>query len=347
LAKIEKEMSESKETTIYDIAAYLKISPATVSRGLKDHPAISSKTKKRILETAKELGYQANTFASNLRSKKTNTIGVIVPRLNSSFLSDVLAGIEKVVNASGYNLIISQSQESQKKEALNAATMFQNRVDGLLVSLSADTLDITHFEPFLKKAIPLLLFDRVINHEKISTVLINNSVAAQELTQHLIGQGARRIAYISGKLECKLYLDRFNGFKKALAEKSIEFDDNLLFECSLSISDGVDVASKLLALPQLPDAVFVGNDNCAAACILELKKHKVRVPDDLLMAGFNNDFISQVIEPQLTTIDYNGYALGELTAQTLINHLNQTQDISLTQSIVMRHELIVRKSTCK
>jgi LacI family transcriptional regulator len=144
-------MSTEKAVTIYDIAKTLNISPATVSRGLQDHPKISKKTKKLIFDLVDKTGYQSNHFARNLRNQKTDTIGVIVPRLNSNFMSSVIAGIENIANNQGYNLIISQSSESAIKEAANAKTMFNNRVDGLLVSLAYDTKDLSHFNSFFKK----------------------------------------------------------------------------------------------------------------------------------------------------------------------------------------------------
>src|SRR3954447_4490804 len=133
-----------KEVTIYDIAEKLNISSATVSRALKDDPVVNKKTRKRIFEAADEMGYRLNHFARNLRSQRTNIIGVIVPRLNSYFMSSVISGIEQVANSEGYNIIISQSSEHADKEIANAKTMFNNRVDGLLVSLAYDTKDITH-----------------------------------------------------------------------------------------------------------------------------------------------------------------------------------------------------------
>src|SRR5688572_17495698 len=133
-----------KEITIYDIAEALSLSPATISRGLKDHPAIRKDTRKRILDKAREMGYQQNMFASNLRRSRTNTIGVIVPRLNSYFMSVVIAGMEKVANAAGYNLIISQSAESVKKEETNVRTLYNSRVDGLLVSVAYDSESLSH-----------------------------------------------------------------------------------------------------------------------------------------------------------------------------------------------------------
>src|SRR5829696_7277803 len=144
-------MSKAKEVTIYDIAKKLKISPATVSRGLHDHPAISRKTKKRILELVEEMGYRTNHFARNLRQQQTKTIGVIVHELNSNFITSVLAGIEKVTTEAGYDIIITHSGESAKKEAANAKNLFHKRVDGLIASLSVDTKDLDHYKPFKDK----------------------------------------------------------------------------------------------------------------------------------------------------------------------------------------------------
>src|SRR5688500_15535127 len=158
-------MSNGKEVTIYDIAEELKISAATVSRGLKDDPTVSKKTKKRIFELADKIGYRSNHFARNLRNQKTDTIGVIVPRLNSNFMSSVISGIEHVANKEGYNLIISQSSESSDKEAANAKTMFNNRVDGLMVSLAYDTKDLSHLNSFFNKNVPVIFFDRVMEHK--------------------------------------------------------------------------------------------------------------------------------------------------------------------------------------
>lgn len=340
-------MTKNKEITIYDIARQLNVSSATVSRALKNNPAINEKTRKRIIEMARELGYQTNTFASSLRNNRTNTIGLIVPRLNSMFMSDVIAGIEKVVNEAGYNLIISQSLESAEKEKVNADTMFTNRVDGLLVSLAYNTNSLDHFKSFIKKGVPLLFFDRVADLENCPTIVIDNFKAAYDVTSHLIAQGCRNILHITGNLTRNVYSDRFNGFKQALADHSISFNTENLMLTDLSPEAGVNTANEILKLNRKPDGVFVSNDSCAASCMIQLKKHNVRIPKDMLFAGFNNDFISSVVEPNLTTVDYKGYKMGEITAQTLINQLSNRSNFNLTQSIVIRHELIIRDSSQK
>src|SRR5687768_10082798 len=190
-------MPKEKEVTIYDIARKLKISATTVSRGLHDHPAISKKTKKRIFELADEIGYRTNHFARNLRNQKTNTIGVIVPRLNSNFMSSIIAGIELVANIHGYSLLISQSSEAAQKEAASAKTMFNSRVDGLLVSLASDTDNLAHFDSFFKKNIPVIFFDRVMEHEHSTSILVDNRQAGYNATKHLVDQGCKRIVHIT------------------------------------------------------------------------------------------------------------------------------------------------------
>jgi LacI family transcriptional regulator, galactose operon repressor len=338
-------MTKEKEITIYDIADKLNISIATVSRALKDDPVVNKKTKKKIFELAEELGYRSNHFARNLRNQRTETIGVIVPRLNSYFMSTVIAGIENVANREGYNLIISQSSESEQKEKMSAKTMFNNRVDGLLVSLSYDTNDISHFDRFSRKKIPVIFFDRVEENENFTNVLIDNKKASYEATMHLLAQGCKRIVHVTAKPKRNVYVDRLNGYKKALAENNINFRDDYLIIGNLSLEAGIDAAQEILKMDPLPDGVLVANDNCAVGCILSLKEAGIRIPEDIAVAGFNNDPVSKVIEPNLTTINYPGYEMGEVAARNLINHLNGTHLIHSTNTIVLRSELIVRASS--
>ncbi|HMI04091.1 MAG TPA: LacI family DNA-binding transcriptional regulator, partial [Pedobacter sp.] len=263
-------MKSGKEVTIYDIAAELNISAATVSRGLKDHPSINKKTKKRIKEVAMEMGYRSNTFASNLRSKRTNTIGVIIPRLNSNFMSAVLSGMEKVANEASYNLIISQSLESAQKEALNVQTMFNNRVDGIMVSLAYDTKDTSHFELLLKKGIPLLFFDRVLEHPQCTSVMIDNRKAGYEATRHLAEQGCKNIFHITGELTRNVYADRLSGYKSALQDFGLEYNEANVLVTRLDEKAGIDAAEKIMAMDPLPDGVFASNDTSAVSCMSAL-----------------------------------------------------------------------------
>lgn len=340
-------MIKEKEVTIYDIARKLNISIATVSRALKDDPVVSKKTKKKIADLAEEMGYRSNNFARNLRIQKTNTIGVIVPRLNSYFMSTVIAGMEKVANTEGYNLIISQSSESSEKEIASVRTMFNNRVDGLLVSLAYDTDDLSHFDLFIKKNIPLIFFDRVVERQNSTNVLIDNRKAAYDATSHLIEQGCKQILHITATPKRNVYADRLKGYKQALADHGIAFMEELVLISNLSQEAGAKAANHILAMENRPDGVFVANDNCAVGCISALKKAGVRIPQDIAFVGFNNDPVSTVVEPNLTTINYPGYKMGEVAAYNLINHLNGNATIHATDTIILRSELVIRESSKK
>jgi len=339
---------QDKEITIYDLAEKLNISATTVSRGLKDHPAINKKTKKKIFDLADELGYRSNKFASNLRKRKTNTIGVIVPRLNSLFMSSVLSGIEKVVNNAGYNLIISQSFEKEIKEKENAKTMFNNRVDGLIVSLAADTQDYKHFDSFSKKSIPLIFFDRIAEEILATKVTIDNFKAGYTATKHLIEQGCKEIMHITGNTARNVYADRFEGYKKALADYGITYRSDLFISNDLT-EQGVQDAlvNDVLKREKLPDGLFITNDSSAAYALTIFKEAGLKVPEDIAIVGFNNDLISRVTEPAITTINYPGNEMGENIARILINHLDGDGDLSFTSTVILNTELIIRPSSVK
>jgi LacI family transcriptional regulator len=336
-----------KEITIYDIAKHLNISAATVSRALMDHPSVNINTKQRVREAAENMGYRINHLASNLRKKKSNIIGIIVGNLNSSFMSNVIAGVEKVTTDAGYNLIISQSLDNHDKEVNIAKAMYNNRVDGLLVSLAYDIDNADHFETFVKRGIPLVYFDRVWPHPQCPGIEIDNFKAAYDITNHLIQQGCKHIAHVTAYKLSSVAADRFNGYKQALADNNIRFDDNLLILTQLTLQAGIEAAHTILAMPQRPDGVFVTNDACAVSCMQELKRHGVKIPDDIAFAGFNNDTEASIIEPNLTTVNYKGYDMGEVAAKILINRLSNSGEQSATNKLLQKSELIIRESSLR
>lgn len=335
-----------KEITIYDIAKELDLSPTTVSRALNDHPAVNKNTKQKIYSKATQLGYRSNLFASNLRKQRTHTIGVIVPKLNSNFMSSVIAGMERVANEADYNLIISQSLETVEKEIANAKTMFNSRVDGLLVSLAFDTETTDHFEPFISRDIPVIFYDRVADLKQCTGVVIDNVQAGYKAAVHLIEQGCKNIIHITGNLQRNVYADRLKGFKYALLDHDLPFSSDCTIINSLSEEAGVEAAQQILQMDPMPDGIFVSNDTCAVHCMKTLIQAGISVPDDIAVVGFNNDPICRVIEPTLTTIDYPGYEMGEVAVRSLINCLSGLTDTSVTR-ITLRSELIIRGSSLR
>lgn len=340
-------MKPKKEVTIYDIAQKLELSSATVSRALRDNPAINKNTRKKIQETARALGYRHNNFASNLRKQKSNTIGVIVHELNSNFITSVLAGIEKVTTDAGYDLIIAHSSESYKKEAANALNLFHKRVDGLIASLAFDTKGLEHFKPLVDKGIPIVFFDRVEEHSDTTKVIIDNYKCGYQATQHLIDQGCKRIVLVTANLKRNVYAQRHKGYMEALFDNGIPYEKDLVLIKDLSEQCGVEAAREIVAMKPIPDGAFITNDFSAAVCMQTLKEFGISIPDDIAIVGFNNDAISKIVEPQLTTIHYPGMDMGEIAARNLISHLRGVSNLTHTQTIVVRSDLIIRQSSLK
>ncbi len=339
---------KKKEITIYDIAQHLSLSSATVSRALQDHPSIKKQTKQKVLNKAKELGYRYNHFAGSLRKQQTNTIGFLVHELNSSFINSVLSGIEKITTAAGYNLLIAHSSESLEKEIANAENFFKQRVDGLIASLTFETENLDHFKPFNDKGIPLVFFDRVEeNNDYNTSVVIDNYKCGYQATQHLIEQGCKRIVISTSSLKRNVYRERHRGYKDALHDNGLTYSEKLVIINDLSEKAATENARRILKMNPLPDAVFITHDFSAAVCMQVLNDHGINVPTDIAIVGFNNDDISKLVQPRLTTINYPGKDLGEIAARNLIDQLNNKNPVRIANRIIIRSDLIIRQSSLK
>ena len=333
-----------KEATIYDIAKALNLSASTVSRALKENPAINIETRKKVKKCAEEMGYRSNAFASNLRTKRTNTIGIIVPRLDSNFMSACLAGMEEVANDNGYNMIISQSHESALKEAQNANIMFNKRVDGVIASLTVENQNVDHFQCFADKKVPVVYFDRIPANTSNTCFIIDNFDAAYKATCHLIEQGCQRVAHLTFKSNSNVYIDRIRGFKVAVSEKDACCGE-VIYTDSLNLEAGKEFANAYKKMTKKPDGLFVANDLTAVGCIIGLQENGFKIPEDVAVVGFNNDPVSTIIHPQLTTVLYPGREAGMLAAKSLIEHLSGENSMEHTNKVVLNTTLIVRESS--
>jgi len=340
-------MDNSKEITIYDIAKNLNVSPSTVSRALKDDPTVSKKTKKKIFETAAQMGYRSNPFAKNLRQQQSLTIGVIVSDLDSPFISSVVSGIEKVAGEAGYGIIITDSSRSAAKEAANAQNLFHRRVDGVIASLAPDTKELTHFSPFVEKNIPIIFLDRTSEMAESTSVVIDNRQTGYIATKHLIGQGCQRIAHVTSNLQHNIHALRYKGYRNALEEARLPFEESLLVIAEPTEEASETAAKKLMGLKPMPDGVFITNDFAAAVCIRTFLEKGVRVPEDIAVVGFNNEVIGKLIKPALTTVNYPGREMGEAAARSLVSHLKGAGNIGSISTMTIRAELIVRQSSLK
>lgn len=339
-------MKKKKEITIYDIAKELKVSPSTVSRALKDHHSIGKKTKKAIQKYASQYGFKPNRVAASLRNNKTNTIGVIISWINRPFISSLISGIEQAANKAGYNVIITQSHDSYENEVANAQTLFAGRAEGLVVSLAMETKDFAHFEQFIRNDIPIVFVDRVTEQLNSDLVVIDNFKAGFTATEHLIQQGCTRIAHFGGAQHRNVYRERQEGYIEALKKHNIPVNENFIVHSSLSAEDGLRSAEYIFGLEEKPDGIFSANDTAAVAAIQCAKKLDIKIPEEVAIIGFNNDPISTIIEPQLSTISHPAVDMGIIAARQVLKH-KEDQEIVKSETIVLKTDLMVRESSLR
>jgi LacI family transcriptional regulator len=338
-------MNKNSEPTIHDIARELKISASTVSRALNDNPRISLKTKEKIKVVAASLGYRPNTLASNLRNKKSNTIGIVVPLINRHFFSSVISGVEDIAYKAGYTVVISQSNDLATKEINIVQSMFSNRVDGLIISIAMQTNTFEHLKIFRKKHIPLVFFDRAVPEIETDKIVVDDFAGGFRVTQHLIDQGYQRIGHLAGPQNLMTYFDRKNGYKEALSKNGIQYDESLVIINTLTSDEGISAVQQLMKLSNPPDAIFCGNDTTALSAMIYLRDQGIRIPQDIGIVGFSNEPFSKVVSPSISTIAQPGFKMGQKAAELIIRQI-ETKERTY-QTIVLPTELIIRESSSR
>jgi DNA-binding LacI/PurR family transcriptional regulator len=336
-----------KQSTIQDIAKALNISASTVSRALNDHPKISKSTKDQVWKVARELQYQTNTIASNLRKGKANTIGMVVPRINRHFFSNAINGVESVLNPAGYNLIICQSEEKLSKEIENIKTLISNRVGGILISLSVETQDVKHLQKVINNHIPLVMFDRVSDKLNINRVENDDISGSYEMTMHLLEQGYRNIMWMGGPRNINIYQNRYEGYTKALSEYGVDISKQFCFEGTPTIQIALDFMRGFLNNNQLPEVIFATSDYMAMGVIQSCQEKGLNIPDDIAVAGYSNEPFAELISPKLTTIEQFSEEIGRAAAQLLLEELLSDTEELIPRKIILKPKLIIRDSTIK
>ncbi|AOW10610.1 LacI family DNA-binding transcriptional regulator [Flavobacterium gilvum] len=336
---------KNSKVTIHHIAKELNIDSSTVSRALSDNSRVKQETKDIVNAKAIELGYQRNLLASNLRSKKTNTIGVIVPRISRYFFSSAIAGIEETAYDEGYSVIICQSLDYFEREKKIVQSLSANRVDGILMSISMETKDDESLQ-FLKKTdTPHVLFDRHLNIPGYSSVVIDDFQGGFDATEHLILQGCKNIAHFSGPQGLEIYKNRFLGYEAALKKHNIPLKNELIISSKLMEADGIENAKKLLSLNVPIDGIFSSNDTAAISALQYLKEKGIKIPQEIAIVGFSNEPISSVIDPSLTTIDQPGFEMGKIAMNLLLSRIKNKNEPKEAETIVLKTALLKRNSS--
>ncbi len=336
------------KVTLMDIARELNITAATVSRALNDHPAIKDATKKLVKEAAQKLQYQPNKIASSLRLGKSNIIGVIIPSAEINFFGSVIHGIEKVANENNYNVLIYQTNESYEYEKRGVQTFLQSQVDGVLASISKNTINLDHYSEIKKRGVPLVLFDRAIDTLGVSAVVVDYYAGALAATKHLIQQGCKRIAHIGGQQHVSIFNQRLKGYIDALNVFGVPVDDDLIVYGKVSIDSGRDCMTKLLGLPLIPDAVFAVEDFTALGAMQSIKAANKKIPADIAIVGFANEPFGEYISPSLSTVNQQTVQMGEEAAKLFFESFNNKNRFDYNpRKLVLQPELICRQSSLK
>jgi LacI family transcriptional regulator len=338
-----------KPTTLKEIAEILGISVATVSKALKDYPDVSKKTKALVKELAVTMNYRPNSFAVNLRTKESKTIGLIIPEIVHHFFSSVIKGIVSQAEKKGYLVIILQSDESYDMEKKQMELLLSKNVDGLLVSLANATADFKHLIDFMEQGKPLVLFDKVAKVVHCSKVIIDDRKAAEIATQHLIDTGCKRIAHFRGPLLPQNSIDRFLGYRKALRDNDMPYDPSLLYICNdMSFEEGGDYAAQLMKEHPDVDGIFINTDLVAIGAITRLKKMGVKIPEQVSIVGFSNWFMSSAISPSLTTIDQPGFEMGKESFKRLYKEMQAVKSKkTISPKIKVLETSLVKRETTR
>lgn len=332
-------------TTIKDVAKKLNISIATVSRALNDSWEVKKETRDLVVKTAEEMHYHPNAHARGLVTKKSRTIGFIVPDLvSTNYFTIISQRIQKELLFKGYQLIIAQSVESPTEERRLLKMMLDFNVDGIIISTATDSnynKDI--FEELIQKKIPLVFISRVCYNVKAPRIVVNDAEIAKKVTEHLLDEGCRKIVYLSGPTSMALCRIRYQGYCEALKRRDIEIDPNLVIDTGLFQDDGHETILHMLDEGIIPDGIFSSINAPALGVVKALKKRGYRIPQDIAVAGFTDSALSTIIEPNLTAVSPPLEEMGLVAIQQLFRQIEgfEAKDITIT----LPSKLIIREST--
>jgi len=331
-------------TTMKDVAREGGVSINTVSRALNGKPDVNKDTKKRILEIADRLNYVPNFLAKGLVTKNTKTIGVIVSDNANPFFARIIKGTEDFARSKGYNIILCNTDERYEREEEAIRLLREKRVDGLLITLTpaqekrADILELK------RSGVPFVLLNRHMENIMTDYVINDNVYGAYLAVNHLVKSGHKKIGYISGPPQISSAQERLEGYKKALFENNIDFDNSLVKKSNLKMEDGYRLMKEFLQLENRPTAVFAYSDLLAIGALKALKEAKLRVPKDIALVGYDDIEFCSLLEVPLTTVHQPRYRIGEEGAKILINRIEK-KDSEGFQQIVLKPELVIREST--
>jgi len=329
--------------TIHDMARELNNSASTVSRALHDHPRISEATRNAVRALADKYHYQPNVVASSLRQGKSLTVGVVVPRINRNFFSNVIGGLEEQLASSGYHLMICQSHEKLENEVGALKTLVHARVDAIMLSVSMETRSHQHLSELEQKGIRLYFFDRIIEEMKTGAVLVDDRLGAYQMVKHMLEQGYRKIMHLSGPAHINIYRARRQGYLEAMQEAGIEVPPGWVMEKALVLQGGAEALAQVQEAKA--DAIFCAGDYAALGLMQEARRQGLEIPSDLGISGFGNEPFTAFLSPGLSTVDQRGAQMGRLLADMFLDGKDHPITHQEVERKILKPQCITREST--
>ncbi len=332
--------------TINDIAKAADVSPSTVSRAIANNPRISTKTRDKIFKIMKQMNYHPNLIARSLVNKSTRIIALVVPGntekvFQHPFFPEILRGIASVAHQSKYNILISSVADVNDEKQMINELVKGGVVEGVILMTSR--VKDPSIEELVKMDFPFVVIGSPTNDDQINWVDNNNFAIGYELTQHFIEQGHTRIAFVGVSQEFVAVLDRFAGYKKALEDNRLPIDDSLIIECEYLSNNGYDLMQRIDFQEKRPTGIIACDDFVAFGIIKFLNEQGIKVPEDIIVAGFNNVALSEYFVPSLTSVEVNAFQLGIQAFELLFESINS--DFKSVHRAIIPAELIIRDST--
>ncbi|GAB4074962.1 catabolite control protein A [Barrientosiimonas marina] len=327
--------------TIYDVAREANVSMATVSRVVNGNPNVKPVTRKKVLTTIQELGYRPNAVARGLASKKTTTVGTIIPDISSIFFAELARGIEDIATMYKYNMILSNSDQNKDKELQLIDAMLEKQVDGILFMGGDITND--HVEQFRSSSVPVVLAATYDESNVIPSVNIDYEAASFDATSYLMDKGNEKIAFISGVDNTLINQRKYDGYARAFDEKGINLKDEYILKGDYSYDSGLEAVDQLLQLTEIPTAVFVASDEMALGVIHRLQDNGYQIPNDMEVFGFDNTRLATMVRPTLSTIVQPMYDIGAVAMRLLTKYMNKEEVDE--KEVILPHRIVERDST--
>lgn len=327
--------------TARDVAERASVSTSTVSHVMNGTRVVSDELRARVQAAAHDLGYEANAVARSLKTRRSHTIALITPDIGNPFFTAVERGVEDVTSARGYALILCNSADDPKREERYLRMLGAQRVDGLILASAGERYP--YLDRVLQARTAIVLLDRVLPGLPVPAVTLDNVDAARIATRHLVALGHRRIGMVAPRADLSNSSERVAGYRMELEMSGIPFDPELIADGRSLLEDARVAAGTLMALPERPTAMIVGNNVMTLGTVAAIEARGLRIPEDIAIVGFDDAIWADVLHPRLTTIAQPTYELGRTAADLLLRRI-ETPDALVPQRTAMSGRLLIRES---